>query len=364
MRKSCLKYPVEFIEDIFGETPKTAEILKTVTGAENPRILLVADMNVVQRTDGLGTKIGRYVQANGLVLAGSPVVIAGGEKIKLDGGVSAMRVVDAALQTCLGKNDCLLAIGGGTLLDIAGYAAAQVRGGVPVVRLPTTPAAMVDAAFAEWAALDTLDVKDALRVPSVPAAVLIDVLFAKSVLDGVWRSGMGEAVRLAAASDASYAKKLAELVEPYRNRDIEALRSVVEGAVAVRAKKGANDFAAWAAARLEPMSAYKLPHGYAVPLSLAVELGYSVEKGLLKPADAELLRGILSGCGALDGLAHSQHLLGQTASVLAGLDEHRMETGLETITCLAGLGKTVEDVPDRAAYEKTLKGLQTVPKSA
>ena len=215
MQKSCYSYPVEFVEDVFGESSVLADLLKKVTGSGEPKVLIVADMNVVQRTEGLGTKIGRYVQTHGIRLAGSPVVMAGGEKIKADNLQSALQVVSAILSAKLGRNDVVLALGGGTILDVAGYAAAQVRGGVKIVRIPTTPAAMMDAAFAEYAAVDSTSVKDALRVSSVPAGVLIDVAFASSVLDGVWRGGIGEAVRQAMALDATLMKKLVKLGPAY-----------------------------------------------------------------------------------------------------------------------------------------------------
>ena len=193
MQKSCFSYPVEFTEDAFGESAVLADTLRKVTGSDEPKVLIIADMNVVQRTEGLGSKIGRYVQEHKIRLAGSPVVIGGGEKIKADNLQSALKIVSEMLSAKIGRNDVVLAIGGGTILDVAGYAAAQVRGGVKLVRMPTTPAAMMDAAYAEYAAVDSATVKDALRVPSVPAAVVIDTSFAASVLDGVWRGGISEA---------------------------------------------------------------------------------------------------------------------------------------------------------------------------
>ena len=111
MQKSCYSYPVEFVEDVFGESSVLADLLKKATGSDEPKVLIVADMNVVQRTEGLGTKIGRYVQAHGIRLAGSPVVMAGGEKIKADNLQSALQVVSAILSAKLGRNDVVLALG-------------------------------------------------------------------------------------------------------------------------------------------------------------------------------------------------------------------------------------------------------------
>ena len=362
MQKSCFSYPVEFAEDVFGASAVLADTLKKVTGSDSPKVLIVADMNVVQRTEGLGTRIGRYVQEHGIRLAGSPVVVAGGEKVKADNLQSALKVVSAILSAKLGRNDVVLAIGGGTILDVAGYAAAQVRGGVKIVRMPTTPAAMMDAAYADYAAVDSATVKDALRVPSAPAAVVIDVSFAATVLDGVWRGGISEAVRLAVASDAPLLKKLAKLASAYRDRDMAALGEVVRLVLASRGKKGATTVALWSAHRLESMSGYKLPHGYAVSIGLVIDLGYAVERGLMKPKDRDAVMDVLRPCGALDGLSHSGHLINQADNLLFGLDAWMLSADDSSVVVPTGLGKSkAESEPDRVAFRAVLKNIVSVP---
>ena len=362
MQKKCFSYPVEFTEDAFGESDILAKTLRKVTGSDEPRVLIIADMSVVQRTEGLGSKIGRYVQEHKIRLAGSPVVIGGGEKIKADNLQSALKIVSEMLSAKIGRNDVVLAIGGGTILDVAGYAAAQVRGGVKLVRMPTTPAAMMDAAYAEYAAVDSATVKDALRVPSVPAAVVIDTGFAVSVLDGVWRGGIGEAVRLAVVSDAALLKKIEARAEAYRDRDVSALGEIVKAVHAVRAKKGGTPFAQWSAFRLESLSGYKLPHGYAVSIGMCIDLGYAVEKGLLKPADRDRVLSLLGSCGALDGLAHSGHILNQPENLLCGLDAWVLSSGGPEIAIPRGIGKAGEEAaPDRGVYGVVLKNLSAAP---
>ena len=141
-------YPVVFTKDVFAEeNDDLAKTLRTATGIEHPKVLLVADMNVVHHTEGLGTKIGRYIQEHGIELAASPVVISGSEKAKGDNLQSAMRVASAAIEARVGVNDVMLVLGGGSMIDIAGWAASQVRGGMRLVRMPTTVAAMADAAY-------------------------------------------------------------------------------------------------------------------------------------------------------------------------------------------------------------------------
>lgn len=362
--------PVFFADGLFDEgNPTMAEALRAATGSERSRVLLVADVNVVQRTAGLGTAIGRYVQAHGIELAGTPVVMGGGEKVKADGIQGVMRVATAAIEAKIGSNDAMVVLGGGSVLDVAGCAAAMVRGGVRLVRVPTTPASMVDAAFSTSAALNAKGVKDALRVPCRPAAVVISPGFADTVLDGVWRGGLGELVRFAAVSDAALMKRISKDASALRERDRALLAECIRDAVSARVRKGDTGFAQWSALRLEAMSSYKLPHGYAIPIGIAIDSAYAVEKGLMTPEDGVALRWTLEECGALDGLAHSLHLLPQADAILAGLDAWRLAHGAGGIVVPAGLGRpaTVEE-PDREAYRKIIgdftPAAQAVPQNA
>ena len=358
MQKNSCNYPVEFVDDVFGDSPELAKVIRKHSKSDEPRILIVADMNVVHRTEGIGSKIGKYLQTHGISLAGSPVVVSGGEKIKADNLQSALKVVSAILEAKLGADDCVVALGGGTLLDVAGYAASPVRGGIGLVRIPTTVAAMIDGAFADYAAVDSVNVKDALRVPSVPLAVLIDTSFAQTILDGVWRGGICEAVRLAISYDSSFFKDIAKKAEEYHDRNFEVMDELVREAVAIRRKKGVSTLADWCAARLESMSGYKLPHGYAVSIGICVEAGYAVRRGLMKEKDRDAICSLLKELGSLDGLHHSRHLFTQADNVLFGLDAWRLSTGSEEIPVLGGIGKLkTDDEPERELLKEALCAL-------
>jgi 3-dehydroquinate synthase len=355
MQKNCYNYPIEFVDDVFGESSELADAIKKHSKSSEPRILLVADMNVVHRTEGLGSKIGKYLQAHGISLAASPVVIAGGEKIKVDNLQSALKIVSAILEAKLGVDDCVVALGGGSLLDVAGYAASQVRGGIGIVRIPTTVAAMIEGGFASYAAVDSVNVKDALRVPSTPISVLVDTSFASTILDGVWRGGIGEAVRLALSYDASFFKKIVKNAKAFWNRDAEVMAELVKGAVTTRRKKGASLLGEWCAARLESMSGYKLPHGYAVSIGICVEAEYALLKGWLKESERDAIRALLGELGAIDGLEHSRHLFSQPDNVLFGLDAWRLSTGSQGVMVPCGIGKLKsEPEPDREIYNQVL----------
>ena len=355
MRKNSSSYPVEVVEDVFSEeSPVLAKLLE---GAS--RVLLVADMNVVQRTPGLGTKIGRYVKAHGIALAGNPVVLAGGERLK-DNFQTATNLASSVVAAKLGANDVVLALGGGTLFDVVGWVAAQARGGTRVVRIPTTPIAMLDAAFSTRSFINVSSVKNAMGVACVPSSVVVDTSFANTVLEGVWRSGMGEAVRLAAASDAALLKKLEKQAADYAVRKEGTLDALVKVVHATRAKKGGTELGLWSAHRLQSMSGYKLPHGHAVVIALVIEAFVGVERGVLKEDDVTRILDVLKACGTLDGMYHSQHLINQTDNLLHGLDAWFLHSP-DGIPALAGIGKTetLAEI-DRDLYRRAVKRAATL----
>lgn len=350
-------YTVNFIDGMFDEENEAfSDILRSLSGSDSPTVFLVADQNVVQKTQSIGTRIGRYFQKYAVRMAAAPVILSGGEKNKADGFQSVTTLISSMVDSKIGANDVVIALGGGALMDIAGYVASQVRGGVKLVRVPTTPAAMVDGAFSEMAAVDYQSVKDAVRVPCVPDCVVIDAGFAATVLDGVWRGGLGEIVRHAAVRDSALMRKFAKCVARLKDRDMEAYREILAAAVESRVKRGASPFALWSANRLESMSGYKLPHGYAVPIGVCIDCAYAVEKKYMKESDQELICRALADCGALDGLVHSHHLLSQADNILYGLDAWRLSTGSEALVLPGGVGKeTVDGSPDRELFRKVIK---------
>jgi len=327
-----------------------ADTIREVTGQKSPRIFLVADANVVQKTEQLGVKLGRVFSAAGMEIAGSPVILPGGERVKNDDFSTVRKIAGAAFDARLSRNDVLVAIGGGTVLDVAGFAAAEVRGGMNFVIVPTTALSALESTFMTSAGVDISGVKDAMRIRSRPAAAFIDTLFVKTVLDGVWRGGIGAIVRYAAAMDAKLMKHLLEAKDALIARDMDAMSELLKEAIVSRAKKGSTNLGLWAAMRLESMSGFRLPYGYAVPIGVCIDCAYGVKTGVLSEKDADTICSALETFGALEGIAHSHHILGRVHSILRGIDSWRLSClGPHSIPC--AIGKTIDvEEPDRGVY--------------
>ena len=332
---------------IFEEgNTQLADTFRALAGDENGRVFLVADSNVVSRTESLGSKIGRYLQANNITLAGQPSVVATGEKAKLDDFFAFKKVLGAAIEANVGMNDVLVAIGGGSLFDVAGAVAAQVGGGMKYIKIPTTVPAMVDGAYAERALFNFGNFKDAFGVFAPADAVIIDPSFASTVLDGVWRAGFAEILRIGAVADAKLVRNVLSSVDAIKVRSLEVLDELLMTAVKLRVKSGPLNFGLWCAERLESMSGYKLPHGYAVAMGTAISLRYAASRGHISNDDAQSLIDGLLAIGALDSFEHSQHLVAQPQKVVEGIDAWRIAHagGIESVS---PIGKRIfEDETD------------------
>lgn len=365
MQKNYYPFRVEFTEDVFGEASPLKPILQELTGEGSPRVFLVSDANFVYHTDGIGSKIGRYFNDSGITLAAKPVIIQGGEKIKADNMHTVNIVLKAIMEAHIGKGDVVLAMGGGAFLDVVGFAATLARGGVPVVKIPTTPAAMMEAAFADNSALDLYGIKDGVRISSSAAAVIIQVSFALTILDGVWRGSASEAVREALVHDAKMLKKLVETADDFRARDLAILEETIRLVVASKLKKGPTNVGEWAAQRLETLSNYRLPHGYAIAMGTAIDVKYAEKKGYMKAEDAEKILKLLLKYGALDGMDHSHHLISQIDRVLAGLESWKLAHGESSFELPSSVGSTKKnEMIDVAIMRDALKEFFEVAKTA
>lgn len=356
MQKSCCPCRVEIVEDLFGENDVLNDVLRSLTSNEEPRVVIVADANFVHQTEGIGSKIGRYFNRHSIKLVSAPVMISGGEKIKADNLQSANLMIKAFLEAQIGADDFVIAIGGGALLDVASYAASQVRGGIPIIKVPTTPAAMMDAAFASDGRVDLLGVKDALRISSKTAAILIQPDFSKTVLDGVWRGSASAAIQIAVAKSAGLLEKLEANAEAFKVRDLKVMEMIIREVVALRLSNGGTTLGEWAALRLEAISGYKLPRGYSLAIGVLVDLRISECRALVSAEDRARVEKVLNEMGSLDGLFHSRHLMNQIDAILTGVDAWQLSNGKKSFVLPKAIGE--EMAPDELDREVALAALK------
>ncbi len=326
--------------------------------AERCRVVVVADAGVVEHWPDLGADVAGYARAHDDVLSLlAPVrVLPGGEAAKND----PMLVIELQrffFELGLDRHAYVLAIGGGALLDLAGYAAATTHRGVRLVRMPTTVLSQNDAGIGVKNGINAFGQKNGIGTFEPPHAVVNDAAFLSTLALRDRRAGMAEAVKVALVRDASFFAWLCdsraalarcatpELEHLVRRCAILHLSHIAAaGDPFERGNARPLDYGHWAAHKLELLSEHELRHGEAVAIGMALDTRYAVEAGLLDETAGDRVIELLRDLGL--PLWHAAMDLvderGKRRMVL-GLDEFRQHLGGELrIPMLREIGRVTE----------------------
>jgi 3-dehydroquinate synthase len=348
-----LEYPVRFTTEAFAATnPTVVETLARREPSRRHRVFVICDTNVLAATPSLAAEIEGYAAAHaGLIELVAPIeAIPGGEAAKVSSVLDRLWRRLAELR--LDRQSYLIAIGGGAVLDVAGYAAATLHRGVRLVRMPTTVLAQNDAGIGVKNGINAFGAKNMLGTFAPPFAVINDGRFLATLGGRDRIAGMAEAVKVALVRDAAFFGWLrdaaARLAAFERDAVAYSIRHCAELHLAHIATGGDPfelgnarplDFGHWAAHKLEIMTDHALRHGEAVAIGMALDARYSVEAGLLGAADYQAIVELLEALRL-----PTWHDALRSPAVLDGLDEFREHLGGELcITLLAGIGRGVDE---------------------
>jgi 3-dehydroquinate synthase len=210
------------------------------------------------------------------------IVIPAGEEHKTRERWSA--VTDAMLAYGCGRDTTVVAVGGGVIGDLAGFVAATYMRGVPVVQVPTTLLAMVDASVGGKTAVDTPAGKNTVGAFHPPAAVIIDPTTLASLPLRELRSGLAEVIKHGVIADAAAIDEV-ETIAPALYSGMasrQALEQMIERSVRIKAAVVAADerelgrrkilnFGHTIGHGIEAASGYSLLHGEAIAIGMVGE---------------------------------------------------------------------------------------------
>lgn len=139
------------------------------------------------------------------------ITVPAGEKSKCSDCL--LKLYDEMLAFGLTRSDLIIALGGGVVGDLTGYAAASLLRGIPYVQMPTTLLAQVDSSVGGKVAIDLPRGKNLVGAFNQPKMVIIDTECLKTLKPRVLSDGMAEVIKYGAIKD----KKLFELLEGIKN---------------------------------------------------------------------------------------------------------------------------------------------------
>ena len=167
------------------------------------------------------------------------IVVADGEETKGWQGVE--RVVEAMLKARLGRDGLVVALGGGVIGDLAGFAAAIYQRGIAFLQVPTTLLAQVDSSVGGKTAINHALGKNMIGAFHQPRAVISDVATLDTLPDRELRSGIAEVIKHGFALDAKFVDWLEGNIERLLKRDAAALTYAVKRSCELKARVVAAD---------------------------------------------------------------------------------------------------------------------------
>ncbi|MDQ3459613.1 MAG: 3-dehydroquinate synthase [Deinococcota bacterium] len=354
------RYPVHFTTGLFAlDNPLLAGVVAEGSTELPKKVLAVLDSGVAAHHPGLAQAVEAYCSrhADVLELVCPPLVVAGGEGVKND-PVNVERVHRAVHEHGIDRHAYIVAIGGGAVLDMVGYAAATAHRGVRLVRVPTTVLSQNDSAVGVKNGVNAFGKKNFLGTFAPPVAVLNDFGFLTTLHDRDWLGGISEAVKVALLKDPAFFAFIENHADALVGRDLASMKWLVYRCAELHLQHIATsgdpfefgssrplDFGHWAAHKLEALSAYRLRHGEAVAIGLALDATYSHMNGLLPEADWRRIIILIASLGLpLYAPELGEHLgKDHPRSVLSGLSEFREHLGGRlTIMLLEGIGRGQE----------------------
>ena len=301
-----VRYPVHFTTGVFTASNRLlrdviADGRSSAASAPNgedglpARLVVVLDRGVERAHPTLVDSILAYCDQHrdALTLATPVLVVQGGEQIKEDRR-HADRIIEAINAASLCRHSYVIAVGGGAVLDAAGFAAATAHRGVRLVRVPTTVLSQDDSAVGVKNGINAFGKKNYLGTFSPPFAVINDAGFLSTLSDRDWRGGITEAVKAALIRDPQFFELLEKSAAALAARDLTVMAQVIRHSAILHLRHIATsgdpfehgssrplDFGHWAAHKLEQVTQHRLGHGEAVGIGIAIDSTYSYLAGYL-----------------------------------------------------------------------------------
>ena len=355
-------------------------LLDVLTGGEAgpPKVLVVADRDVAVHSARVGEIIEqldacdrvRLMPGGGDVSEHLACRLPGGERCK-----NTREAVETVLRLIndlnLDRRSYLVVIGGGAILDAVGYAAAIAHRGVRLVRLPTTTLAQDDSGVGVKNAINYFGKKNWVGTFAVPWAVINDAGLLQTLPDRDFRCGFSEAVKVSLLKSREDFERLCRDAKAIAHRDMDVafpaiqrsclwhLKHITGGGDPFESLEARPlDFGHWSAHKMEPVSDYRIRHGEAVGIGVALDCLYSAAMHGLPDDDAMAI------CRCLVDLGMNlwDRTLDDADVLMEGLEEFRQHLGGRlTVTMLRGVGDPIDvHHVDAEAMRAAIGRLRTV----
>jgi 3-dehydroquinate synthase len=284
------------------------------------------------------------------------IVLPDGEVHKTLDSIS--RILDVLVTNRLGRDATVVALGGGVVGDMAGFAAACYQRGVDFVQVPTTLLAQVDSSVGGKTGVNHAGGKNLIGAFHQPRAVITDTATLATLPDRELRAGIAEVIKSALICDGAFFAWLEQNVPRLLQRDPEALATAIRRSCEIKAEIVGRDereqgdrallnLGHTFAHAIETATGYSTwLHGEAVGAGLMMAATMSQRAGWIDASDVERVSRILHAAGLPTA---AREVPGATALDLMRIDK-KVKAGRMRFVLLKGIGRAVVtgDYPEAA----------------
>ena len=349
------EYRVYFTSHLFQQqNPVFRQFLQTDISDNIKKIFFVIDSGVAAHHPTLMDDIRQYFEGNSeVILIDDILIVPGGEACK-NTEVYVNEIIAAVDEHSIDRHSYVAAIGGGAVLDMAGYAAAIAHRGIRHIRIPTTVLSQNDSGVGVKNGINYNGKKNFIGTFAPPVAVFNDDRFLTTLDNREWRAGIAEAVKVALIKDKQFYGWLCENALALNRREMEPMQYQIKRCAQLHIdhiaggdpfEKGSSrplDFGHWSAHKVEQLSNFEIRHGEAVAMGIALDTAYSHLCGWLNEEDARSVIQLLIDLG-FDITHPLMEIAGDNSPVIQGLHEFREHLGGRlTIMLLREIGKGEE----------------------
>ena len=352
------QHRVHFTKNVFGLGNSLLRDVLAGGGGQMPKVFLVLDESLHLAQPALGPQIETWFRNNAEAaqLVCPPFILEGGERVK-NSYFHVSEIQSQIDRYHIDRHSYVIAVGGGALLDLVGLAASTAHRGVRHVRIPTTTLSQDDSGVGVKNGMNAFGKKNYIGTFAVPWAVINDFELLASLPPRDKRAGYIEGVKVACIRDAAFFDSIEHDAAKLREFDPEAMERLIHRCAELHVNHIATsgdpfemgsvrplDFGHWAAHKLEQISDYRIRHGEAVAVGIALDVLYSRRMGFLDGGSGERVLRLIEDLG-FDIFANELLHVDSAGAlvVLKGLEEFREHLGGQlTITLLQSIGKGVE----------------------
>ncbi len=327
------------IRESFADLPAALEGL----GCEGRRICIVTDSNVtplyLEEIRGLAAPCCAHTETH--------IFEAGEEHKTLD----AIRGLYAKLiEAGFDRRDFLIALGGGVIGDMTGFAAATFLRGIRFIQIPTTLLAQIDSSIGGKTGVDFDQYKNMVGAFHQPSLVYTNVSTLKTLSDEQFASGMGESLKHGLIRDAAFYEWTLDHMGEIEERETQTLlelvsrncqikRYIVEKDPLEKGDRALLNFGHTLGHALEKCLNFRMLHGECVAIGFVAAAYISWQRGLIEEEEFYEIRDMNVGFGlpiSFDGVSSEE-------IVKAAARDKKMDAGKVKFILLKKLGKACID---------------------